>query len=154
MGPIAELLKSRGLILLGLLALGLYLMDLVNEAIVFMQNYGWFVLFGAIFIYKIDDMLGELLFQWDIERSLQAANDPNRVDILRVEARKVRERQQHELEAQSKARKEAMATKKKEQLTKTHEESNDTDYNPLMGSSSGSRFKPSGFQRPSCGSCR
>ncbi len=65
--------------------------------------------------------------------------DPSRVDILRAEARKTRERQQQEMQKQIKANEAAMAEKKKLQkkvdgeIQKKKNAPSSREYNPLQG---------------------
>ncbi|OQR86644.1 hypothetical protein ACHHYP_10310 [Achlya hypogyna] len=149
-GPIGGFLRANGVVALGLIGASIFYLDKIDEVLEFVQTYGWFLVLLVGVVLYLDQLLGRQLVQWDIARSLQAANDPSRVDILRVEARKARERQQLELEAQSKAHQEASALKKKEarKPPPSPRPSTSNEYNPLMGGTSGARYKPSGFQRP------
>ncbi|KDO25529.1 hypothetical protein SPRG_20650 [Saprolegnia parasitica CBS 223.65] len=149
-GLLASFLRARGVLVLGVAGAALFYLDMLDEALAFAQAYGWFLLLGAGVVLYADHHLGQLLVRWDVARSLQVANDPSRVDILRIEARKARERQQLELEAQSKAHKEAAAVKKKEarKPAASPRRPEHDDYNPLTGATSTARYKPSGFARP------
>ncbi|KAF0697006.1 Aste57867_12280 [Aphanomyces stellatus] len=147
-GILATFLRERGLVLAGVGIGALYYMEWTGEAIAFMQDYGWFVVFGIGLLLYLDHQFALQLAHWDRRQSLNAANAPERVEILAIEARKVRERQQAAMEEQIKASQAAVALKKKAKPSPPKQTAPPSrEYNPLQGAGS-TRYQPSGFQRP------
>ncbi|ETV68257.1 hypothetical protein H257_15716 [Aphanomyces astaci] len=147
-GILATFLRARGLPLLGLAAAAIYYYDKSSDVIAFMQVYGWFVVLGIVGLLYLDHQLAIQLTHWDRQQSLDAANDPNRVQILEVEARRARERQQAIMEEQIKAKQAEAALKKKANKPSKPSTTTSRDSNPLQGQGGSARYKPSGFQRP------
>ncbi|CAK4077787.1 unnamed protein product [Aphanomyces euteiches] len=112
-GILASFLRQRGLPLAGAAIAAMIYFEKTTMFLLLMQDYGWFVVLGSIVVLYLDQQLALVLARWDHERSLASANAPERVQILEIEARKARERQQQLMEEKIKASQATKAGKKK-----------------------------------------
>ncbi|ETV92330.1 hypothetical protein, variant 1 [Aphanomyces invadans] len=135
-GILAACLRTTGLPLMGVIAAAIYYYDMTKNVVAFMQVYGWFVVLGCVGLFYLDHLFAIELAKWDRQQSLNAANAPERVQILEVEARRARELQQAKLEAEIKAKQAQAALKKKAQPSPAKPPSTNTttrEYNMLDG---------------------
>ena len=122
----------------------------MQAIVTFLQVYGWYLVGLVMVLYLAQDKIREHLLRVEKRRSLEAANDPSRVEVLDRERRRVRGLQQKRFEETMKLAKKKKRTQKKvEKRTSVPVSSNSSSssssssFNHLLSSSSsGTSYKP------------
>ena len=121
----------------------------MQAIVAFLQVYGWHVVGLAVVLYVAQGKIREHLLRVERRRSLEAANDPSRIEVLDRERRRVRELQQKRFEETMKLAKKKKRTQKKVEkrtpvpVSSNSSSSSSSSFNHLLSSSSsGTSYKP------------
>ncbi len=118
----------------------------MQAIVTFLQVYGWYLVGLVMVLYLAQDKIREHLLRVEKRRSLEAANDPSRVEVLDRERRRVRELQQKRFEETMKLAKKKKRTKVEKRTpvsVSSNSSSSSSSFNHLLSSSSsGTSYKP------------
>ncbi|XP_028400179.1 uncharacterized protein LOC114523452 isoform X1 [Dendronephthya gigantea] len=130
----------------------------INSVLLFLEKYGWFVVFGILAAVFIWSLLEPYWRKWRDEwnKKIEEANlDPARLARSLEKMEHARKQMQEKVDAsaveQAEKMKKVEAQKRKEKIENYENEKKgrsrtrrNADYNPLTGSSSGPSYRPSG----------